>query len=242
MSHTDLPTPLAAEQKLALADLQPFGIGGRRLCFVHPLDKLRCVKVLRQDAQRTVRLAKKRILPAWAHPQYDNNRHEQRILEALYRQIGPDMQRHLPISYGRVDTDLGAGLELDLIRDADGAISRSIRELITLGVDLQTLKPAWEQLGEFLLRHVVLSRNLLDHNIVARQDAQGAYSLAIIDGLGDPAWLPFGRWFRTLGRAKVRKRLDQAWPRFERFAREGGVTQEMRTNSTWGQGMLNHRD
>lgn len=235
--------PAFPGSRLALSGLEPFGVGGRRLCFVHPHDPTRCVKVLRQDDQRTVRLKRKRrILPAALRRTYDNNRHEQKVLDGLYRRIGPAMAAHLPLCYGRVETDLGPGLELDLVRDADGRISRSLRELITLGEDLERLKPAWRTLGDFLMRHRVLSRNLLDHNIVASQGEDGGYTLYLIDGLGDPAWFPFARWVPALARRKIARRIQQAWPRFERFARKGGVTREMREKSTWGQGILAHRE
>ena len=235
--------PAFPGRRLELSGLEPFGIGGRRLCFVHPLDPGRCVKVLRQDDDRTVRLKRKRrILPAWMRRAYDNNRHEQQVLDAIYKRVGPAMAAHLPLCYGRVETDLGPGLELDLVRDADGRISCSLRELITVGRDLAELRPAWDALGRFLLCHRVLSRNLLDHNIVARQGRDGDYTLFIIDGLGDPAWFPFARWVPALGRRKIRKRIQQAWPRFERFARKGGVTKEMLAKSSWGQGILAHRE
>lgn len=227
---------------LQLSQLKPFGIGGRRLCFSHPEDKGKCVKVLRQDKGRTVRVKKKRLLPAWMHPFYDNNRHEMKVLNELYQRIGPEMSRHLPRCYGMVTTDMGPGLVLDLVRDHDGQISRSIRELITLGYDLSALHPAYREFGEFMIEHRVLTRNLLDHNIVVQFAKDGSVTMKLIDGLGDPAWFPFARWCAVLGRAKVRKRLRAAWPRFEKFAASGGVSREMLEKSTWGQGILKHRE
>ena len=65
---------------LSLSNLTPFGIGGRRLCFSQPTDKGKCVKVLRIDEQRTVRIKKLRLLPAFMHRAYNNNAHEKKIL------------------------------------------------------------------------------------------------------------------------------------------------------------------
>ena len=67
---------------LELRGLEPFGIGGRRLCFVHPREPRKCVKVLRTDERRTVR-HKKRIVPAHWRREYNTNTHEMRLLEAL---------------------------------------------------------------------------------------------------------------------------------------------------------------
>jgi hypothetical protein len=226
---------------LALKGLEPFGIGGRRWCFVHPLDPKKCVKVLRTDHGRTVRLKKKRIMPASWRREYDNNLHEMRVLEELQQRIGPAMAGHLPRCYGMSATDLGPGLVLDLIRDHDGGISRSIRELITIGCDVASLKDSFDEFGRFLSNHLILTRNLLDHNLVVQMRAEGPGPMFLIDGLGDPAWLPLSRWIPALGRAKVARRIDDAWRRFGKFAASGGVTDELIRESTWGQGILRHR-
>ncbi|WP_299871914.1 YrbL family protein [uncultured Cocleimonas sp.] len=233
---------MSSSEVLQLKDKSAFGAGGRRLCFTHPNDPSKCVKILRQDDERTVRLKKKRIIPASFHREYDNNRHEMEVLNELYDQIGEGMTDHLPRCYGMHETDLGPGLVLDLIRDEDGQIARSIRQLITDGFDLADLRTAYDKLGDFLHEHIVLSRKLLDHNIVVSFDKDGVPTMYIIDGLGDPAFIPLARWSKTLGRAKVKRRVEEAWPRFENFAKQGGVTQEMRKNSTWDQGILRHRD
>ena len=232
-SNTDRST-------LALKGLEPFGIGGRRWCFVHPLDPGKCIKVLRTDERRTVR-HKKRIVPASWRREYDNNAHEKRILEDLETRVGPAMAEHLPRCYGVAPTDLGPGLVLDLIRDDDGGISRSIRELITIGHELSSLRKSFDDFGRFLAQHLILTRNLLDHNLVVEMKAGRPQRIVLIDGFGDPAWLPVSRWVPALGRAKVAKRLAEAWQRFEKFAATGGVTDELIRTSSWGQGILNHR-
>jgi hypothetical protein len=234
--------PNAALEPLRLAGTEPFGVGGRRLCFVHPLDRFKCVKVLRQDERRTVRVKKKgRLVPAALRREYDNNADEMVALEQLQRRLGDAMGRHLPRCHGIVPTDIGSGLVLDLMRDADGGISRTIRELVTQGTELSTLRPAFDVFGNFFIEHRVVTRQLLDHNIVARHEADGGWTLFLIDGLGDPSWLPLARWIPALAESKIRRNVAAAWERFERFAASGGVTDVMRKNSTWGQGMLNHR-
>lgn len=226
---------------LALKGLEPFGVGGRRLCFVHPLDPGKCVKVLRADDRRTVRLKKKRFVPASWRREYDNNAHEKRILEGIEKRIGSKMAQHLPRCYGMVPTDLGSGLVLDLVRDEDGRISRSIRELITVGYELPKLRSSFEEFCRFLSDNLVLTRSLLDHNLVVSMHADGPSRIVMIDGLGDPAWLPLARWIPMIGRAKVARRMDEAWCRYERLAASGGVSDELRRNSTWDQGILRHR-
>ncbi len=234
------PTSATSRILLELKGREPFGVGGRRLCFVHPEDSKKCVKVLRTDERRTVR-HKKTIIPARWRREYDNNAHERRILEHLEKRIGPGMGRHLPRCYGMAATDLGPGLVLDLVRDHDGGISRSIRELITTGYHLPELKSSFLEFGRFLSDNLVLTRSLLDHNLVVEMRPDGPGAVYLIDGFGDPAWIPFSTWIPALGHAKILRRMEEAWRRFEKFAANGGVSDEVRRTSSWDQGFLRHR-
>jgi hypothetical protein len=227
---------------IQLSNREPFGVGGRRLCFAHPSDASKCIKVLRTDARRTVRVNRSSAYFARFRREYNNNSHEQAILERLGRQIGPAMSQHFPRCYGMFPTDLGPGLVLDLVRYADGRISRSIRELISTGTPLEALQPAYERFAEFLIRHRVQTRALLDHNLVAQKNRAGAWTLFLIDGFGDPSWLPVGSWIPTLALRRIERRIRTAWPRMEAFARSGGVSLEVIRESSWGQGFLAHRD
>ena len=129
---------------------------------------------------------------------------------------------------------------LDLVRDHDGPIARSLRELISVGFELEQFRPAFLELESFFVKHVILTRAVLDHNISAQHRADGSWRMVVIDGLGDPAFLPVARWIPALGRAKMHRRFAQAWPRFEKLT-TNKVTQELIEKSTWGQGFLNHR-
>ncbi len=227
---------------LKLENLEPFGVGGRRECYVHPENASRCVKVLRTDDRRTIRLSAKRrwVPPRWRR-EYDNNADEARELHRVHLRIGDVMAAHLPLCHGFEETDLGPGLVLDLVRDHDGRISRSIRELASTGVDPGRLEAAYKEFSGFLLSHRILTRNLHDHNLVAKDLGNDRWRLMLIDGVGDPAWLPLARWIPFLGRRKVAKRLARAWPRIVSFAKSGGVTDELREESSWDQGFLRHR-
>lgn len=224
---------------LVLRPLEPFGIGGRRLCYVHPLDPAKCVKVSRTDARRTVRNSTSPI-PDRFRREYDNNAHEQAILNRVFARVGPAAAFGLPRCYGMADTDLGPGLVLDLIRDQDGRIARSLRELISTGHAPGEFRAAFDEFGRFLLEHRILTRAILDHNLAAQSLGGGAWRLYLIDGVGDPAWLPVAEWVPWIGRAKIRRRVAEAWPRFERLAAEP-VTRELIEQSSWGQGFLKHR-
>lgn len=230
----------AATTALRLSERTPFAVGGRRLCFVHPNDPSRCVKVNRRDDQRFGRLDKKgRLVPARLRRGIDDNRQEHRSLTALRRRLG-DRYAHFPRCHGVCDTDLGDGLVIDLLRDADGRISRSIRQTLCEGVALRDLKPAFDRFGEFLRRHNIVTRALLDHNLVARHEDDGSWTIFLIDGYGDPAFIPVASLVRTIGQKRIRRRLDDAWRRFEELERSNPSRSDWDT-ARWSQGFLTHR-
>jgi hypothetical protein len=197
--------------------------------------------VLRTDGRRTIRGAGSSAYFARFRREYDNNAHEKQVLDKIFQRIGPAMTRHLPRCYGMFPTDLGPGLVLDLMRDHDGKISRSIRELISTGTSLADLRPAYDQFAQFLLDYKVQTRNLLDHNLVARRDANNHWTLFLIDGFGDSAWLPLSQIFTAMSVRRIQRRIAIAWPKIEQFAAAGGVQPSMMQNCSWGQGFLTHR-
>jgi hypothetical protein len=175
------------------------------------------VKVLRQSAPSETRRIRS-FIPKRLRRQYDNNAHEFQVLTALFARLGPVATRCLPQCYGWTETDLGRGLVLDLIRDHDGNTSRSLRQLVSTGTALANFRPAFDELGAFLIQHKVVTRALLNHNIVAQRLADGGWRLFLMDGWGDPSWLPLGRWIPGVAEARIRRKVTVAWARFERFA------------------------
>jgi hypothetical protein len=232
-------------EKLNLKNSEPFGVGGRRECYVHPLYPNKCVKVLRTDDKSTTYLKRPGIFSSLFRKEYNNNENEYRTLKSIEKRIGKNMQRHVPLCYGYEPTDLGPGLVLDLVRDADGKISRSLRELLFLGHSPDEFKKAFDEFEAFLIQNNIMTRNLLDHNLVASIQQDKSWKIHIIDGLGDPSWLPLARWSRALGRRKIKRKARRAWANFNYFfevERKAGLREyQTRNNKTWSPGILKHR-
>ena len=223
-----------------LSHQEPFGIGGRRLCYVDPRDPGQCTKVLRNDERRTVR-TRPGLIPNRFRREYNNNTHEEKELSQVFKRVGDQASECLPRCHGTIETDLGPGLVLDLIRDHDGQISRSLRELVSTGHQPSEFREAFETFSRFMIRHTILSRAILDHNLATQHRADGTWHLYLIDGLGDPAWLPFARFSRRLAQTKIKRRLEKFWPKLEKLATKP-VTTDLIEKSSWGQGFLNHRN
>jgi hypothetical protein len=131
---------------------------------------------------------------------------------------------------------MGPGLVLDLMRDSDGEISMSLREWITIGRPLSELDAAFQQFGAFLSRYAVLTRDLLDHNLVAVRDPDQSLRLVMIDGIGNAALVPVANWIKPLARLRIKGKLEKAWARMRELEARGGIAEEIVNESSWGQG------
>ncbi|MDE0351018.1 MAG: YrbL family protein [Gammaproteobacteria bacterium] len=198
----------------------PFARGGNRLVYVHPERPDACIKLPRGDvdlaAKRRRKGLKGRMKPAAT---FDDNRAEARTLTELHRRIGGSLASFVPRFLGWVDTDLGRGVCVDLVRDDDGAIATPLKQYVwESGFD----GPLEAALGEFTaywVRERVPSRELLLHNVVARRKGDGAVRLVVIDGLGNADLLPLSRWSRVLARRKSARKAARLRSRIEDLVR-----------------------
>lgn len=175
-----------------LGNIKPFAKGGNRLCFAHPEEEEVCIKVRRpdftlEDLRRTKRFPKN-LRPLTS---FDDNLEEYQVLNRLHKKHGAQAFEHISKCYGFVDTSLGKGLLLELLRDYDSRISLTIKQhIMEYGISdafnesLDIFCAFWESM-------VIPSRDLLIHNIVVQQfDPNQAPRLVVIDGLGYSGIIP----------------------------------------------------
>ncbi|MBV0933260.1 YrbL family protein [Marinobacterium weihaiense] len=202
-----------------LADEQAFAQGGHRLCFVHPRHADRCIKVRRPDfTLEDLRRKKgfpKSLLPLHC---FDDNREEHEVITDLATRHGEPVFDLISRCYGFETTDLGPGLVLELVRDADGRISQTLKAQIWhqgYGPDCQAAVErfiaAWRNLQ-------IPSRDLLLHNLLVQKDSAGQVQrIVVIDGLGSPNLIPFHRLPPSLRSAKVERKLTNLQQRIEQI-------------------------
>ena len=224
---------------VSLKELKPFAQGGNRLCFVHPHDSTRCIKVRRPDFT-LADCRRKKGFPKNLRPlsSFDDNREECRVIVQLQQQLGGIAFEHVYRCYGFIQTDLGMGLNTEMIRDGNGMVSLSLKQYIwEEGYDEQC-RQAVVALADFWRRHQVPSRDLLTHNVVVQRDLNDAIiRLVVIDGLGSPSLIPFGCLPQYLKKKHVAtriKRLDQRITEFIGNCAAGKPPSRI--------GMLLHRD
>ena len=178
---------------IALASEKPFAQGGNRLCFVHPKDSARCIKVRRPDFTLED-CRRKKGFPRNLRPlsACDDNLEEYNVVTGLVKSRGEGIHQHIYRCYGFVDTDLGKGLETELVRDADGLISLSLKQYIWEYGYHDGCRSAVERLISFWKTCQIPSRDLLTHNVLVQQSVSGEIDrLVVIDGLGSPHIIPF---------------------------------------------------
>lgn len=211
---------------IRLSTVAPFARGGNRMVYVHPERPEVCIKLPRTDVDLAVKRRRKglkgRLKPAAT---FDDNRAEALTLTELHGRVGGSLAAFVPRFLGWVETDLGRGVAVDLIRDDDGAIATPLKQYVwERGFDAG-LETALAEFTAYWIRERVPSRELLLHNVVARRRGDGSVGLVVIDGLGNADLLPLSRWSRVLARRKSSRKAARLRTRIEDLVRtraEGG--------------------
>lgn len=204
---------------LELTDDQFFAKGGNRLCFVHPKQSDHCIKVRRPDYtledMRRKKGFPKTLLPL-SH--FDDNREEHDVIEAIARHCGDEAFQHVSRCYGYVDTNYGKGLELELVRDADGRISQTLKAEIWHNDISASCQRAIEQFIDHWQALTIPSRDLLLHNILVQKDQAGEITrLVVVDGLGSPNIIPFWWLSKNARASKVARKLTNFRDRIQQL-------------------------
>ena len=175
-------------------DDKPVGKGQERTCYVHPDDPNKAVKVLHGDKRK------------------------QTLREiACYRELearrSPVSFSHLPRFYGWTSTNKGEAIVVDLVRDYDGSISKSLKQLLYDGHSIEEFTPQLRDLKRYFLdNRVVFNNDMSRQNLLFQKVAPGLARLVIVDGIGDHVRIKTLNAIPFLVRHKIRRR----WERFER--------------------------
>ena len=203
----------AVRGHIRLAGREPFAVGGNRYCFEHPEDARRCVKVLRPGCGAA---EKRERAPVWKRlrPEsaFDENLREWRAYRRIRRDIGDEAWRHLPRCHGLVGTDIGGGVGIvtDLVRNADGTISGSLKIRLRAAGNDPHFRLAVERFSRFLRDTGLPTRDLLLHNLVAREETRsgnGPFSIIMVDGFGVSDGLPTAFGWRRFPRHRIERKL-----------------------------------
>lgn len=110
------------EEFVRLADREPLAHGSFRACYLHPADPGLCVKVMLENGDKHRRGIVDRLLGMRdRHPNWREWDEYRRLLRR-----GIPLDRYFPKIHGIVETDLGPGLVVDVVRGSDGGLPISV--------------------------------------------------------------------------------------------------------------------
>lgn len=178
-------------QQILEISSEPIGVGQERICYRHPGDTTKVVKIQRgEDTKQT--------------------RRELEFYEKLSRRKMDNFE-HIPRYYGMTQTNLGEGFVVDLIADFDGAISKSLWWHFEQGYPVSEFFPYLDELRQYLLDNlVVFSVDMGRYNILFQKTSPQQARLVVIDGLGNHTAI---NWFDNLA-CFARPKINRRWRRF----------------------------
>ncbi len=138
----------------------------------------------------------------WRKPayKYDDSLRDFTVLKALESDSDSLVWQHFPRCVGWIETNLGTALVTDLIRDADGNVSRTLRNYLQSSFDPAAVQQALDDFIAFFERKAIPVRSLFTDNIAAQVLSDGSLRLVVIDGLGSTIFIPWYKWNKRLGR------------------------------------------
>ena len=198
---------------IALKHTRPLFVGGTRYCFQHPEHRDRCIKVLRPDRTGAARKRLRRDVKRWLPARFlDDQRKEIRAYSALLTGASERLWRHVPRYHGTVETDMGAGIVTQLMRNADGSWPANLAALLPRGLD-DDLAAGIEEFLQAVSELRILSRDLLAHNIIAVKET-GGYRVMLVDGIGNAELIPLSSWFDNFAQRKARRKIRRFRARY----------------------------
>lgn len=142
-------------------------------------------------------------------------------MRRLQAKFGDRIFQHISRCHGMQDTDLGKGLSSELIRDANGPISLSVKMYLYEYGPTDDFNRELDRFCSFWEQNCVPSRQLLLHNLVAQRSESGEVCrLVAIDAMGDSSLIPQRWWPLAWQRRRVQQKTQLLRQRVQRWLGE----------------------
>ena len=195
-----------------LDSIKPFAEGGNRMCFVHPDNPSRCLKVVHPGLPSKIKNRKSWYKRFRSIESFDDNLREQKAYnQKALKNDDPNLWLHLARWYGMTETSIGIASETELIRNGD-KIAESLETYLFREGITEEIKASIEDFEQWLKDHLVLTKNLIPHNLVL--DYQNdKIVIKIIDGLGSQAFIPLPNYSNFFAKRYINRRIELMWSR-----------------------------
>lgn len=189
---------------LHLSEQMVINRGRERVCYIHPENSHLVIKIPRNSRGRNAGA---------------NQDELQGYL--ILREEGKDLS-FASHCHGFIDTDRGQGLVCDCIRDDDGAIAKTIWDIVVFQdeCDVDYIIKVAERLCDFLMSNQIWLFDLNLKNIALKQLADGTYKPYIIDLKGRYAnreFIPLSRYITYFAAKKLQRRSTQLLQRIAEY-------------------------
>ena len=150
---------------IELNGITPFAEGGNRICFIHPNNPDRCLKVIHKGLLKKIKKNKPWYKKFRSLESFDDNlRERDGYNQKALKKNDPEVWKHLAIWYGMKETSIGMASETELIRNGDEIAETLESYLLKNGLTIE-IKNAIKDFQSWLRKHLVLTKNLLPHNL-----------------------------------------------------------------------------
>ena len=196
-----------------LNNIEHFAQGGNRRCFIHPLKKDRCLKVSFKGQSEKVKKNAAWYKKLRSAESFDDNLREQSAYQQRsLKNNNPNKWKHLARWYGMVETSIGPASETELVLDNNQNIAITLEKyLFTFGMT-DEIKKALDDFESWLRSSLVLTKNIIPHNIVVGYE-DNLIVLKIIDGLGSSSFVPLPEISDFFAKRYIERRIQLMWSR-----------------------------
>ena len=200
-------------QMINLDGVQSFAEGGNRKCYINPTNPKRCLKVLHENLLENLKKNSVWYKRLGNIESLDDNLREEKAYKqkAISYPINSSIWDHLAKWYGMVETSLGPASETELIIN-EGEIAETLEAYLFREGLTPEIKSALSNFENWLREHLVLTKNIIPHNIVIKKD-NGLLILKIIDGLGSKSFVPLPEYSKFFAKTYVERRIKLMWSR-----------------------------
>ena len=197
---------------IELNGITPFAEGGNRKCFVHPEKPDRCLKVVHSGLIEKITKNQPWYKKLRSKSSFDDNLREQEAYnQKSLKRNDQIAYKHLAKWYGMVETSIGMASETELIKN-DGEIAQTLEDYLFSKGLTDEIKNSIEEFHGWLRENLILTKNLIPHNIVIKIEGDQMI-LKIIDGLGSKAFFPLPSYSNFFAKRYVKRRIELMWSR-----------------------------
>ena len=141
-----------------LDGIKPFAEGGNRMCFVHPDNPSRCLKVVHPGLPSKIKNSKSWYKRFRSIESFDDNLREQKAYDQkALKKDDPNLWLHLAKWYGMTETSIGNASETELIRNGDTIAETLETYLFREGIT-EEIKASIADFEQWLKDHLVLTK------------------------------------------------------------------------------------